>query len=520
MKKIGMILLSIIMVFILTSCTVVEGDVSERISSPDNNIPPILGKWEIDEVVKKSYQKSNSDDAELLIGREGLFHEDAVVIGDSHTTEPSFKIKNVKAVDYLLYKYKASPKILGIDSDVIEVITILNENTYFYEFIKINENKMLINIDDTFYSMVKTVEEISLEEIERYINVEKSIMRTFGAVEEEKFQSGILIGIKTPSFDELNQVPIWEYKTIWVNSQNGNISGIYELDKLLMPRKNGFWIIENKRVVLNDSVSDELTAIPQFRVADLDSTEDEFSSLLANNSFSDIRDLNKMNELSKTSEVTLEQTVPSILKNILFIGNDYISVENVDLDRDSRRTLQVYAIDNLDEKKPIKLSDLIGENGKDIFAEGVRSVVSQENNVMPNEENVGLIRKNGYWIIKGRINYKQNEEELYKDFNLKAIPPKEMVSFDEQAIHWDAIRLILPDVVDVFSSPNNDFIVVITGSNIVVYNLQDGDIINDPVAKIKFPYDSSVIMSEWAVGRYPTIWENELINSGGVKIEY
>src|SRR5690606_19973553 len=103
-----------------------------------------------------------------------------------------------------------------------------------------------------------------------------------------------------------------------------------------------------------------------------------------------------------------KNSMPSILKNILFIGNDYISVENIDLDRNSRRTLQVYAIDNLQEKRPIKLSDLIGENGKNIYAEGARSVLSVDPTIIPNEENVGLTRRNGYWIFNGRINYKQN----------------------------------------------------------------------------------------------------------------
>ena len=202
------------------------------------------------------------------------------------------------------------------------------------------------------------------------------------------------------------------------------------------------------------------------------------------------------------------------------VGNDYISVENTDLDRNSRKTLQVYAIDNLSEKKPIKLSDLIGDEGMDIFYEGASSVVSLDNSIIPNEENVGVIRRNGFWTLKGRINYKQNDEELYKDFNIKAIPPKEMVSFDELSIPWDAIRIMIPDVVDVFSSPNEEFIVVITSSHLVIYSMQDEGIVNSPIARIKLPYDSKIIMSEWAVGRYSNIWQEEVIKKDGVKLEY
>ena len=506
MKKIYLILILIISLFLMTSCNIVEGDASERIAPPNNNIPPILGKWVIEDVVKSSYLNANSN-IDTFIGREALFHKDGVVIGDSYTTKPSFKIKYVNAADYLLYKYKSTPQAIGIEEESLEVVTILNDNTYFYEFIKIDDDNMMINIDDTFYSMSRVVEEVSLEEIQRYINIEKTMLRTFGAVEEENLQTGVLLGIKIPTYDEGNQVPEWDYKTIWINSQNSNITNVYELDKLLMPRKNGFWIIDTERKISENYIADDITAIPQFRVAKDVVIEDDLSYYMARME----KETLILNEKNKS---------PSILKNILFLGNDYISVENIDLDRSSRRTLQVYAIDNLQEKKPIKLTDLIGEDGKEIFSEGARSVLSVDPTIIPNEENVGLTRRNGYWIFNGRINYKQNEEELYKDFNLRAIPPKEMVSYDDLSIPWDAIRLMIPDVMDVFASPNNEFIVIITSSHMIIYYVENGDIINEPVAKIKLPYDSSVIMSEWAVGRYTSLWENEVIENGGTQLDY
>ncbi|TJX13870.1 hypothetical protein E9840_07855 [Tissierella creatinini] len=502
MKKLFYLTISLIVIALLSSCTVVEGNVSDRITTPDNIRPPIRGKWVIDKVLKSSSSQFNELEAEQYIGKEALFHKDAVIIADNYTTNPSFKMKIVNAADYLLYKYKLTPGIIGIEGEKVEVITILNDNTYFYEFIKIDEDTMIVNIDESFYSIKKSVEEVSIDEINRYINVEKSILKTFGAVEDEAYQTGIMIGLKIPSFDEGNHVTIWDYKTIWINSQDNSIIEIYELNQLLMPRMNGFWILESDRIIQGDSIRDELLALPQFRAESKAMIEDEMLLTLS----------------SPSVDETAEK-IPSILKNILFLGNDYISVENIDLNRGSRKTLQVYAIDNLAEKKPIKLSDLIGESGKEIFSQSARSAMTIDSKIVANEENIGLVRKNGYWILKGRINYNQNSEELYNDFNIKTIPPKEMVNYDEQAIPWDAVRLIVPDVLDVFSSPNNEFIVVITSSHLVVYYLEDGDIINNPAARIKLPYDSAIIMSEWAVGRYVNIWQNEIIRNGGIQLD-
>lgn len=517
MKKLTYLIGLITLLALLSSCNVVEGNVSDRITSPDNITPPIKGKWVIEELLKSSYSQLKEGEEELYIGREALFHKDAVIIGDNYTTNPSFKMKVVNARDYLLYKYKSTPEVLGVEDEKVEVITILNDNTYFYEFIKVDEETMIVNINESFYSIKRSIEEVSLDEINRYIDVEKSMLRTFGAVEDESYQSGILLGLKVPSYDEVNNVPHWDYKTIWINSQNHSIANIFELNTLLMPRMNGFWILDSNRIIEGDTIRDELIGLPQFRVDTNAMIEDE-NFIALNENLMDLK--TKDNSMISMFSKAVESNAPSILKNILFLGNDYISVENIDLDRDARRSLQVYAIDNLADKEAIKLSDLIGQTGKDIFTDSARSSMTIDSNIVPNEENIGLARKNGYWIMKGRVNYSQNNEEVYNDFNIRVIPPKEMVNYDEQIIPWDAIRLIVPDLIDVFSSPNNEFIVVITSSHLVVYYLEDGDIINNPVARIKLPYDSSVIMSEWAVGRYANIWENEIIKNGGVKLDY
>ena len=54
----------------------------------------------------------------------------------------------------------------------------------------------------------------------------------------------------------------------------------------------------------------------------------------------------------------------------------------------------------------------------------------------------------------------------------------------------------------------------------IIYSIVDGAIINNPVAKVKIPYGSSVIMSEWASGRFVSLWENVVIKNGGVELEY
>ena len=38
--------------------------------------------------------------------------------------------------------------------------------------------------------------------------------------------------------------------------------------------------------------------------------------------------------------------------------------------------------------------------------------------------------------------------------------------------------------------------------------------------QIELPENSSIVMSEWSIGRYPTIWQNEVIKNNGIELEY
>lgn len=491
---------------VITGCTVVEGEVSDRVISPENTNIPISGKWEATYVYdgefipiddELTFEERNIN----VYNLEAYFHRQGFAIGESFTEDPSFRIKNVLAYDYLSRNFRFTPEDITVEDERLEVVTVLNEDAYLIDFIRLDEERLLTRYDDIFYMLERVNEEVSVSELDRYIQIQKDVMRTLGTSEEDELQTGFLLGLKIPDYDELSNNVDWEYKTIWINTDNGQISSAYEVDKLLLPRRNGFWEIENNRAFNGQLVRDYLSATPLFRVDNNESSSME-------SSIDDLVDKLDPNEIN------------SELKNILFVGNDYISVENIDLDDNGKQTLEIYSIDNIRDEIPIKLSEIIGEEGRDLFLEGARSEMSLDDHIVPNEENIGLFRRDGHWSLRGRINYFQSGEELYSDFNIRAIPPTEMVSFDEQVIHYDMVRLLRPGAIDYFSSPNEEFIVVLTNTHITIYPIDNGELVNIPSTGFRIPSNSSIIMSEWARGRYTETWEQEVIENGGVEIDY
>lgn len=499
-RRSWLLLLILLFISILSGCDIDDGDIEEKISAPKIVKSPIEGKWKVTTKLKVKASKDSIDEKDVNIGSEGLFRNEALIIGTEYSTNPSFRLKNVVIEDYLLYKYNKDYRDLGLENKNVEVITILNDNQYFLDMIKLNDDEALVYKDDCFYKMEKTASEVSLEEIKRYIEIEQSMVQTLENVENEKLKTGVLLGIKIPKYDEENQISNWTYKTLWINTKDRKIEESYEVEDLLVPRKNGFWKLKVTRDSSSGLVSDKVTGQALIGSKNQD---DHFEEEIA-------VDKNDVDILKGNST----------LKNLLFIGSDYISVEKIETDKNDRRTLEIYGIDTLEDNRPIKLSDIIGEEGKDIFIEGAESVIDINDASRVNERNIGLFRKDGYWIFKGRVNYIEKEKELFKDFNIKAIPSEELVNYDKLTIPWNKLEGEIPNLLDAYSSPNNEFVIAKTERKLLLYGLENGNLMDkNPIKIVDLPKNSTVVMTEWATGRYTGLWENEVIRNDGKILE-
>ena len=503
MKKNLLFLILILSMFLLVSCNVDNIEISNKIVAPDNNMPPICGKWVIEDY--KIGDVSGAMDektAKTYIGKEALFDEKLVAIDDQYCLEPLFKIKNVNTADYFIYQYKLNPDFLDIAKNEIQIVSIMNKEQFFHEFIKVSEEKIIINIDGVFFYLNKVSDQVEDEKVAEYYFNDKAMFRMADFKEEEAFRTGILLGLKSLDLENKeDNMEKWNYRTILIRAYNKEVASVYEMNDIFLPRRTGFWKVGVSREEVGSEVNDIIFAYPQKKTLDLEGKEE------------------------KEEEKLIKKNT---LKNILYVGNDYISIESIDYLNKGERALEFYPIDNLDKGNPMKISDIAGEIGKKSFLEGVNKEIllydekykDSSIDLTPNEESFGLFRRNGHWVFKGRIDLIEDGIYSYKNFNIKTIPPIEVVHYDELSIPWNVVKLKVPEALDAFTSPNEDIIIVVTHNNILVY-LIDGEEMGDiPVAKIKLKSTEKVIMGEWAVGRYPLLWEEEFIKNEAIPVEY
>ncbi len=496
-KYLSIILLTIIILFI-TSCNAGNIEIGNTIMAPENESLPIYGKWIIEDYKVSVEDKEANEIVKHYIGKDALFHEDLVVLGDDCCKEPIFKTKNVSTWDYILYHYKTSPDFLGIEKDKIQIVSITNEEQFFYEFIKEADDKIIVNINGVFFYLKLISREVKDEDIAEYFYREKIMFRTENLNDSQIASSSILIGLKSLDLEEQNDnKEKWNYRTILIRSYNKEIVGLYEMEDIFLPRKIGFWKVSVQREEDNDNI----LAYPLKKTVDVE----------------------KKNTTKNKEEIGKIKS----LKNILYVGNDYISIEKINHLNKGERLLEFYLIDNLNKGNSIKISDIAGEAGRaSLLDEGYKAILSSDSqyryssiDLSPDEESFGLFRRNGHWIYKGRVNFIRDGKYSYKNFNIRVIPSIEVVHYDELHIPWTAIKSRIPEAIDAFTSPAEDIIIIVTHNSIMIYPIDGGVIGATPIGKIELKPTEKIIMDEWSIGKYPEIWEEEFIKNGGVPIE-
>ena len=495
MKKLYLIF-GFILILLLTSCSIGGAESAQIVEAPENNQPPISGKWTVTKTIDGPYKRGEINIEDDISNIEALFSKEAVIIGKNFTLEPSYKTRRIDVNEYLYYNYKIDTEYLDIPEQYVDILTVNGEDGYFDEFIKYDKDKMILFSDEKFIFFEKDIDTVSSEEVKRYIDVENSLDIGVNGDPSYTVNTGLLLGLKSSYMNEESGLNGWNYRTIWIRTSNRELSSIYEIENLLLPRKKGFWSIDVERQENNENTRDVI--IPQ----QLGRFEDESSS-------KDITPLEKFFTKNARGEYL------SQLKQILYIGNDYLSVEEIN-PATNRKNLRMYPLDYLEEDNPTMISSLIDA---DAFYGSAKSNLKLEEESKLEEKSFGIERKNGHWILKGRLNYSDENEEQYKDFNIKAIPPKEVVQYDELILSWSLIKSRFPKVIDAFVSPNEDLILIVTAEELRIYPISDGDILQEKLGTIKLEENEKIVMSEWGLGKYTNLWEKEVLKNNVINLK-
>ncbi len=485
----------------LSGCSYITPDNSERVSKPENLAAPIEGTWKISTCISIEATLIHTKEDSVL-GRKISFSKDRLSFGDDEYDNVSYKIKRVKADEYFLYQSQLAYDSMKMEDNELLVITAYANDKFIYEFIKNSGGSIAISLDGQYYAMRKIADgylpNINNNDtsLNKEVNIEEQLK------EDDKY-SGILLGVRIP-YSTDDDVGDYTYRTYWISVVNREAQPIVYADDIYLPRMDGFWKLRVKKTLESEGAEDIIEARP------VKKGSGQYFALKTNNASDRVETKSR--------------------KAVIYVGNDYVCVENSEYEntpegRKIRKTLQTLPVDNLYNSNGIKISDLTGDSGTIAMESAIeqlkkRSETSGIKIVKRElqEENFALYRKTGHWFFKGRLNFEDESELEYVDFGLNLIPPSNMVAYDILQVPWTRVKEKLPKALDIYTSPNKDFAVVLTSDKLMLYGVEGSSLSDDPMSVVSLADGSQVIMAEWATGDYVESWNKSFTKNNETNI--
>lgn len=434
---------------LLTGCDTISEYSFAKIKSPTLKSAAIEGVWKVTNIKKND----ENIEASLQINDHLYFENNIAIIKDQKYDNVTYKYKDVNVNQYMLYNYKVNSSNISLRTNDSGILSLSSNDRLLYEFMNINKSNLIMYGNGTIYYLQK--------DDNFNINSIKIHNYTYSAEDSKvpKGDSGILLGIRNSDS---------QYRTVWIEYNGEESASTVECNNLLVPRNKGFWVVGLKDIGKRKSIFAS-------RVEAYKNNATEANSI----------------NISATND------------HISFVGNDYIFLEY-------NNGVRALPIDSLTSKKGLKISDILGEAGKENMETSFNAMVANNDQLKlsskPNEQNFILVRKNGHWIMQGRI-YDRNSDN-YWSYDMNLTPPTNMLSYDELSISWNKVLEKIPDAVDIFTSPNNQLALVVTQSEIQAFKISKGELENNPIAHVYLKSDDHIIMSEWALDEYVENWQN------------
>lgn len=527
MNRRRMILIIALVLFTFYGCGILTdmggaSDISAgKVIPPSGVLSPFEGKWEV--IKELGGDSEGEDEKNKWEGGFVQFSGDLVAIDDTVWEQTTYKIKKVDASEFVSVRGVPLEKYQDVTVGKVDVVTIYASGNYLGESMRIDDNSMILFIRDKelmldkVSDMADNLSDISVASI-------NSIANSIG----RNAASGVLLGLRIP------EVNSYVYRTLWIASTDNEIRPILVSDDIFFPRTSGFWELKVMYAGAGDDDSDNGgsyddggNVLVTRNIAVRSSEESGENRPDPNGDYSAAKgDVKIFDDYDgdydgehKNSDYKGDYGNDGSIKIVNFIGNDYISIEKQTM---GSSFLSMLPVEKPSPKYEISIDSLLGESGKEVFSDRREQVLE----TLRNEEKTGAIvgsgtagsfgiaRQNGHWQLVGRVNYLKDGTIEHRDFNLKIIPPTNMIYYDTLGLSWYKIKDRVPDALDAFTSPDKGFAIVKTRSKLLVFKIGPGQLSEFPLVDIPLNPGTEVIMSEWATGSYVENWEESFVSYG------
>lgn len=156
---------------------------------------------------------------------------------------------------------------------------------------------------------------------------------------------------------------------------------------------------------------------------------------------------------------------------------------------------ETYSLEKNGLRTKLDITDILGNNWMNLIKGSldINSLKKDDYTIIPS--NVGIVRRNGYWILRTHLYSDIASETVYARIDPNYLQEEEGRSF----LSMEDIKYLYPSAVDYSASPEKTLAIVNTGSNLKVVSLSSNDLdIRDEFSLINNKY--KLVMDNWLVG--------------------
>lgn len=478
------IILSIIMIitlFSLSGCSSIDANQMVEIKSPRNNELSIKGKWEVEDykvLDKNIYDGGKVEDLKNQVIDIGTRN---INIDNKTYNNIDYKLKIVKSDYYISYEAGFTIEDLGIKNKDVDLITANDKNNIIFDFFHIDNNKSYIYYQGVFLT-VKRVGDVTKD---TFINSNEKLSNQNETTDKSKQDVGLYLALKEPRrLKEDGTYTDETYKTLWISSKDNKVQPIEEANGVIFPRMTGIWTLDKKTLNKNGKHQEYFVA-------------------------------NTIDRKSKENPVVIKSD-KDIYRSINFISNNYVSTEVYEGNdfKNNFPQYEILPVDNLSVEKGFVIQDIYS---KDINARYKKDYENAYSGLTTKEKelskkyidysNFTMKRENGKWILQGKISPVSGNGESH-NYKLSIKPNENLLKYDTLVVPWRVLKNEVPFMKDAYTSPDGNIAVIIIDGELLVYEIKDNKLSQEPVERFDLSKGDQVIMAEWCASDYVDYWEN------------
>ena len=360
--------------------------------------------------------------------------------------------------------------------------------------------------------------------------------------------SGLLLGLM--SNDK-------KYYTVYITYKNNAISLVKKGTGLLVPRKDGFWMVNKRNLSLTDSygtydyvLNADLIDVNKCTDSQADSLKLEPGQLFkayAKKVNTNIEDCIETNQLPPDFTNNFSDDISS---DITFVGSDYITMYNtlsgsngyrggaynylVAKSLDEMNKNNVTSLDSLINlikgifitENIIPLSKIFGSDAEKSLIDSASKYISENPDAAESLESVDgslgytgikdktweVYRNSGHWKLEGILDPRDEAHNAYGSVLIKpnVNAPQNLVNYDTLVIPWNTLKKDFPKIDDAFSSPEKNILATLNKDNLTFYKISNSQKLKSiEEISLKEFKNPKVVMIQWCTGKNVDTWSEE-----------